>query len=576
VTSPPNGIRRVVAAAAGWFFLTSALAAAARADITPRDVGHTRITLTGDRVEYFSDDGMVIARGHVAVQLPDGSRLNGDAFAMDLRQKRLLVAGHVRFLTGAGELDGAAMSDFLIFDRVYFLPLVPTADRWTFFNGDFSKPVKGRDMPGDAFAFPDLRGHRPYVSGQRATIDAGTYIEVEPATTAILMGPDTPPLPAFVDNYSSNPAFGQNALPGATFDAPYPFYGSPHTLEALHFRIDQVRPNPYFGSFEHHSVGDDGAFAVFSLNAFTQIRKQWTLLGYMPMGTRQALSMDAQLFTSQAGIAQPLTSNGFADVQYVTALRRSSVLADVTQSYDSLIPGVASPNHPTVAGIQWSGYSEPIFKSGFTYRLTSGLSWIHDTFGVSGQPLRDVGTRYAGAIVASPSFSGPFHTTAYASASMQRTWLTFPNQIATRSLFLSDGKELAPRLYGVLTALVQSVSTNDPTLSFASPNAASGLAPAPQSPNGLPVLQFPTTTPSATDRSYGLTVSWQPTAKFQFGATGLRSVYSPGQPFAPSSLSLNVRANVTRSIYVTLGRSYYFNWFGQSWSPRFTLQVSGQ
>jgi len=438
------------------------------------------------------------------------------------------------------------------------------------------KPVKGRDMPGDAFAFPDLRGHRPYVSGRKAVIDSGTYVEVEPATTAILMGPDTPPLPAFVDNYSGNPAFGQNALPGATFDAPYPFYGSSHTLETFHLRYDQARADPYFASFEHHSVADDGAFAVMSLNALSQPAKQWTLLGYEPMGARQALSLDAQLFTTQSGLSQPSTSNGFVDLQYVGALRESSVLADVTQSYDSLLRGIESPDHPTVAGLQWSGYQQTIFRSGFTYRLASGTSWIHDAFGVSGQPIRDVSTTFVSGVIGSPSFSGPFKTTAYVSASVQQTWLTFPNRISTRSLFLSDGRELAPRLYAVLSGQVQTVTTDDPALAFAAPNAATGLTPAPQSPNGLPVLQFPTSAIAATDRSYGLTISWQPTGRFQFGTTAQRSVYSPGQPFPPSSLSFDARANVTRSLYVTIGRSYFFNWIGQGWSPRFSLQVSGQ
>jgi hypothetical protein len=347
-------------------------------------------------------------------------------------------------------------------------------------------------------------------------------------------------------------------------------------LETFHLRYDQARGDPYFASFEHHSVGDDGAFAVMSLNALSQPAKQWTLLGYAPMGTRQALSLNAQLFTTQDGLSQPSTSNGFADLQYVAALRESSVHADVTQSYDSLLSGVESPDHPTVAGLQWSGYQQPIFKSGFTYRLTSGTSWMHDAYGVSGQPARDVSTTFVGAVVGSPSIAGPFGTTAYASASVQQTWLTFPNRISTRSLFLSDGKELAPRLYGVVSGQIQTVTTDDPALAFATPNTATGLTPAPQSPNGLPVLQFPTSTIGATDRSYGLTISWQPTAKFQFGTTALRTVYSPGQPFPPSSLSFDVRANVTRSLYVTVGRSYFFNWFGQGWSPRFSLQVSGQ
>lgn len=556
--------------------LLIASAVTAHADEAARDVGHTTIAVSAQRVSYFSDEDVVEARGNVDVALPGNVTAQGDAFMMDLRQHRLVIAGHVRLHTPAGEYDGAAVADFLQYGRVYFVPLVPTADRWTFIDGNYAQPAKGLDMPGDAFALPDVRNHRPYVSGRRAVIDASTFVRIDPATTAILMGPDTPPLPGYVENFSSNPAFGQNALAGATFDAPYPFYGTSHSLEAVHFRVDQARQNPYFASFEHHSVADDGAYAVFSLNPATQPMKQWTLLGYAPEGSRSALSVDTQLFTTQTGLTQPSASNGFVDAQYVSALRQSSLLIDATQSYQSLLPGVATPNHPLVLGIQWNGYAQPVARSGFTFRLASETAWIHDIFGVSAQAQPDVWTTGLSATLGSPAVAGPFGSSIYGSGTLSRTWLSFPNTIGAQTLVVSDSKQVAPRLFGVLSASINSVWTGNPAMTFASPNAATGLAVAPQSPNGLPVYQTPTTTSAATDRTYGLTLSWQPNPQFQFAATGLRSVYTPGQPIAPSQMSLGVRANVTRTLYVTVGRLYYFNWMGQSWSPKFSFQVSAQ
>jgi hypothetical protein len=576
VTGAGRASRAAALAVGSLIIFTLWSSGPARADEAPRDVGHARIVLSADHVEYFGDEGLVLARGHVSVALPDGSHADADAFAMDLRQHRLVIAGHVDFLTSAGEFHGAAISDFLAFGRVYFLPLDPTADRWTFFDGDYAKPARGRDMPGDVFYLPDVRGHRPYLSGSSAVIDAGTFVKVTPATTAVLMGPDTPPLPAFVDNFSANPAFGQNALAGATFDAPYPFYGSGHTLEAIHFRYDQALADPYFVSYEHHSVADDGAYAVFSLNPMTQAAKQWTLLGYEPMGTRQAITLDTQLFTTQSGLVQPQTSNGFADLRYLTALRQSSILADATQSYDSLLTGVAQPNHPFVFGLQWSGYQQPLFKSGFTYRTMSGFAWIHDAFGITANDHTDAHTSYLGATLATPTFQGPFGSSVYATGSIDETWLSLPNRIVTKTIVVTDGEQLAPHFYGVLSGSVGSVRTDDVSLAFASPNAATGLAPAPQSANGLPVLQAPTVTRGATDRQYALTLSWQPSPEFQFSATGLRSVYDPHQPIAPSAVSLGIRADVTRRLYVTVGRTYDFNWFGQGWGPLFSIQVTGQ
>lgn len=468
------------------------------------------------------------------------------------------------------------MSDFLAFGRVYFLPLDPAADRWTFLNGDFSAPQKGRDMPGDAFAIPDERSRRPYVTGRQAIVDAGTYVAVLPAATAILMGPQTPPLPEYVDNFSANPAFGQNALPGAAFDAPYPFYGSQNTLEAVHFRYDQSRSDPYYASFEHHTVGDSGSFVVFSSNAFTQPQKQWTLLGYDPLGPRQSLALTAQLFTVQPGLAQPSSSTAFADMQYVRALRRSSLLLDATQVYDSLLDGSPTPNHPFAFGASWNGFTEQVGKTGFTLRLASGVASVHDALGLGGTSRTDVGTGFLSAVIGSPAIAGPFHSTAYASAAAQQTWLSFPNVVRTMTVSLTDGKQVAPNFYAVASGVVQTAQTDHPAQTFAMPNVATGLTPSPQSPNGLPFLGFATTAPRAIDRTYGLTLSWQPSPAFQLSIAGAHSSYGPGQPFPPSSITLNARASALHSLYIALGRTYYFNWQGQRWSPRFSLQVSGQ
>jgi hypothetical protein len=565
-----------IAAAVATAVVGVGIPIAARCDEAAKPVGHQTIDVSAEHVDYFSDEDVVVARGRVQVKLPDGLAATGDAFAMDLRLQRLLVAGHVHFSTPSGGYDGAAVADFLAYHRIYFIPLVPEADRWTFRNGDYANPVKGLDMPGDTFYFPDVRGKKAYISGRRAVIDASTDVRFEPATVAILMGPKTPPLPAFVDNFSANPAFGQNSLAGATFDAPYQFFGSGHALDALHFRYNQAFTDPYYLSFEHHSIADSGAYAVFSINPMTQALKQWTLLGYLPEGTRNGLSLDAQLFTDQSGLGEPVTSNGFVDLQFVHALHQSSLLADATQAYDSLLPGVAQPDHPFILGLQWNSFQEPIFRSGFTYRLTSGVAMAHDAYGVTGTDSADVTLTDGAATLATPSFAGPFGSSVDATASTERTWMTFPNWIQTQSLAFTDGKEIEPRVYGVLSAVVQSVRTGDPALTIDSPNLATGLAPEPISLNGLPVFGTATTGDAAVSRVYGATVSWQPSPSFAFVTSDSRTFYTPGQPLPPTQLAFSVRANVTRTLYVTLGRVYYFNWENQSWSPRFSFQVSAQ
>jgi len=199
----------------------------------------------------------------------------------------------------------------------------------------------------------------------------------------------TPPLPVYVYNYSANQNFGVNSLSGASFDAPYAFDGSATTLDALHVRYDQNLPVKTFWSFEHHSVFGDTGYAVFSVNPASQPDKQWNLLGYDQAGARSAFTLNAQLFTVQSGLATPSSSSGFADAQFTHALAQSSLRLDLTQSYDTLI-AAGQPDHPFVAGLQWTGYDQPLFKSGFTYRIQSGLANVHDAFGIAGTPLADV------------------------------------------------------------------------------------------------------------------------------------------------------------------------------------------
>lgn len=223
------------------------------------------IRVTAHRVEYYGDAAIIVARGGVRVTEPDGSIVEGDVFVMNLGLRRLLVAGHVRLHTPAGVLSGAAFADFLVFRRQYFVPLDPDADRWTFFGYDYAHPKMGRQMPGDAFYIPDVSGVKPYIVGKAATINATTYLRMAPAQFVLLDGAVwTMPLPPYTYNFSANQNFGVNALPGASFDVPYNLAGSPASLDALHFRVDQSLAVKSYLGIEHHSLFDHG-YAVFSL-----------------------------------------------------------------------------------------------------------------------------------------------------------------------------------------------------------------------------------------------------------------------------------------------------------------------
>jgi len=114
----------------------------------------TIIRLRADHITFYYDQYQIEADGHVRVDAGDGATITGDAFSMDLKLNRFLIASHVHFSSPAGKLDGAAIADFLDFKRLYFVPVVAKPDRWTYENGDFAHPLRGRQCRATSFIFP--------------------------------------------------------------------------------------------------------------------------------------------------------------------------------------------------------------------------------------------------------------------------------------------------------------------------------------------------------------------------------------------------------------------------------------
>jgi hypothetical protein len=570
-------VKRAIALAA---VLAALLPLPARSDQLPQSIGHAPLLVRAGRVQYFSDAAVVQARDAVHVALPDGASVDGDAATVDLRLRRLTVAGHVRLHTSGGDYDGAGFAYFFAFRRAYFVPLVPSADRWTFLDDHWDAPEKGREMPGDAFALPDLGAVRPYITGRSAEIDLSTYLKFTPASVLVFDTVSTPALPAYVYNFSANQDFGVNSLAGASFDAPYAFAGSATTLDALHLRYDQAQAVKTYWSFEHHSVFGDGGYAVFSLNPASRPAKQWNLISYEPAGSRAAFAVDAQLFTTQSGLSEPSSSSGFLDAQWTQALAQSALRLDLTQSYGTFVAS-GPPNHPFVAGLQWTGYDQPLGRSGLTFRLQSGFASVHDALGVSGSLLPDVWSHYLGAYAATPVYDAPLGLGVDATVQYQRTWLSFPNTVDVTTATLAASKRITNKIFGIASLVMSAASTGDVSKTFALPNSASGLVPAPTSPNGLPVLGVATIVPKALNRSYALTASWQPSPAFQFTGSAQKTDYFPVQ--APGiagppryQFDGDVRFRLTSTLFADLSRSYFFNWGGRTWSPQFGLQVSAQ
>ncbi|HMD01618.1 MAG TPA: hypothetical protein VKG44_01515, partial [Candidatus Baltobacteraceae bacterium] len=221
--------------------------------------------LTAKRIAFYSNRYVLGADDNVEVALADGTRISGNTFFMDLRLNRFIVAGNVTLHAGNVALPGAAFTEYVDFDRAYFLPAGTEPDRWTYSNGDYAHPLRGREMPGDAFFLPDVSGERVFLTSTKAVIAPHASVFFVPAV--LNFGVAQVPFPTYFLNFSPNPNFAQNALPGAIVDGPYDFLGGSHALSTLHLRYDTM--NHVFFALEQHQVSDihyiDG-----SINPLTQ------------------------------------------------------------------------------------------------------------------------------------------------------------------------------------------------------------------------------------------------------------------------------------------------------------------
>ncbi len=242
------------------------------------DAQHSRrrtslLYLSATRIDFYYDRFLLEADGNVRVQTSDGFTVTGDAFSMDLKLNRFLVAGHVTLHDASGTVSGAAISDFLDFQRIYFVPVTTEPDRWTFLNGDLAHPVKGRVMPGDAFYFPIIGQHPSITASERdRRIRRRTCASSAPERKS---GGPACHWGAYVVNFSSNQYFAQNTLSGASVDLTWTLAGNTELAYrastcATTRRIRHICRSSSTSSATHE-------YAIFSVNPATRAEKWWNL-----------------------------------------------------------------------------------------------------------------------------------------------------------------------------------------------------------------------------------------------------------------------------------------------------------
>lgn len=353
--------------------------AAARAD-APK----TLLYLNADHINFYYDRFLLEADGNVRLRTSDGFTATGDAFTMDLKLNRFMVAGHVTLHDKSGTVHGAAISDFLDFQRIYFVPVTTEPDRWTFLNGDLAHPAKGRVMPDDVFYFPEIRTS-PDMSGNGAIVCTKTYVRFTGAVAYV--GGVGIPLGSNVVSFSSNQYFAQNTLSGATADVTWQVAGSPNALTALHLRYDPTYK--LYGSIEQHFVGDHD-YAIFSVNPATRAEKWWNGMLYEKLGSRFQIQSFSQFYTQQNYLELPRAAQQTTWINATYAFPHSYVTA-TTQlvNYNILGPGSlevphalgGNLSHPSFVQVTANSFQNKIANLPLYESIYEGYGFAHDTVG---------------------------------------------------------------------------------------------------------------------------------------------------------------------------------------------------
>jgi hypothetical protein len=347
---------------------------------------NTLVRLAANHIGFYYDRFLIEADGNVRIQTSDGFQVTGDTMSMDLKLNRFLIAGHVTLTDKSGRVSGAALADFMDFNRLYFVPVTTEPDRWTFLDGDLAHPVKGRVMPGDTFYFPSGLGH-PSLSAGSAVIGTKTYVRFMDVTQYVAGAGF--PLKSFVVNFSSkNQYFAQNSLAGANFDLTWNLAGNDNALSAIHFREDSY--NGFYLSFEQHLVGEHD-YAIFSINPFTKFQKFYSLDLYELLGSRFQIQTYTQYYVGQHLFEQPQGSATWSTISATYAFPHSFLTAVGSLTNYNLLSdtiGTSGPafvgnlSHPTSLQLTDTSFQNRIGNSPFYEQVRVGYGFNHDSVGL--------------------------------------------------------------------------------------------------------------------------------------------------------------------------------------------------
>ena len=246
-----------------------------------------------------------------------------------------MVAGNVTLHDATGTVSGAAISDFLDFRRIYFVPVTTEPDRWTFLNGDLVHPVKG---PRDAGRRLLLSEHRRTPEHYRDRRDR-RHQDVR----AIRQCPNV-----LLRRRRAAGVVRRQLLVESILRAehalrrerrPYLERGREHRTRSPRFTCATIPTYKTYLSVEQHLVGDHD-YAIFSVNPATRAEKWWNLALYEKLGSRFQIQSFTQYYTQQNWLNLPQAAQQTTYINATYAFPHSYVTAtSQLTNFNTLGPG---------------------------------------------------------------------------------------------------------------------------------------------------------------------------------------------------------------------------------------------
>jgi hypothetical protein len=521
-----------------------------------------------------------------------------------------VVAGNVKLHTVSQVYDGAAFADFFDFDRQYFVPVGDEPDRWTYIHDDFAHPYRGRLMPGDTFFLPDVSHDRIFLVSQKVVVQPRESIKF--VTPTLNFGLAKLPWPSYFLNFTANPNFAQNSLPGAFVDGPYDIAGGGHSLLTAHLRYDNL-DNLFFAA-EAHQVSDRH-YLVASISPLTRPFKVYNFDGFDRISPDVQVQGSFQESAFQSDFKQPLSAVGYSNFRATAGLTRSFLLFNADQYWDSLLaqppPGIDGlyyygdpthnwvPNHPQDTQLTWSGYQNRVFRKipYLLFQARSGIGEAHDGYGefaLNGTSTATVWDRFLGFNLAAPAIDlirdqSGLRRDLYLNLTVdkQREWYSLPHHVDTTSTSASLSESFDRHFALLASYTISNIAdfwgNNQPlvypsTTTYQSP--MTGLFyPSWSAFNGFQTQRsFIGQILFTSSPAFVTSIQYRHNRDFPEPIPGLlplpNTLSWQNYGLTPNQLTFDLRFRVTPILTVDFTDAYYFNFGGyEKWSPYYQVQA---